>query len=143
MKLFCLLSNGLEVIPIHVDVVHVTTDVTIKHWNEISLCRPRILFAALMRIENVSTYVNKSCVVDCPCITSFDASSTVDPDHIDAFKSYDEIEESTLFLLKMLKKNVENFIYFLYMIFVFNFRISFIFCPILTFRSSLFIVNSI
>ena len=29
-----------EVIPIHVDVVHVTTNVTVKHWNEISLCQP-------------------------------------------------------------------------------------------------------
>ena len=107
-----------EVIPIHVDVVHVTTDVTIKHWNEISLCRPRILFAALMRIENVSTYVNKSCVVDCPRITSFDASSNVDPDPIDAFKSYDELEGSTLFTLPMLKKNVEAFVSFLFMFFV-------------------------
>ena len=25
-----------EVIPIHVDVVHVTTNITMKHWNEIS-----------------------------------------------------------------------------------------------------------
>ena len=32
-----------EVIPIHVDVVHVTTNVTVKHWNEISLYRLRIL----------------------------------------------------------------------------------------------------
>ena len=107
-----------EVIPIHVDVVHVTTDVTIKHWNEISLCQPRILFTALMRIENVSTYVNKSCVVDCPRITSFDASSNVDPDPIDAFKSYDELEGSTLFTLPMLKKNVEAFVSFLFMFFV-------------------------
>ena len=82
-------------------------------------------------------------MVDCPRITSFDASSTSDPDPIDAFKSYDEIEGSTLFLLPMLKKNVEVFVSFLFMIFVFNFRMIFIFCPILTFRSSLFIVNSI
>ena len=93
-----------------------------------------------MRVENVSTYVNKSHMVDCPRITSFDASSTVDPDPIDAFKSYDEIEGSTLFLLPMLKKNVEVFVYFL---FVFNFRMIFIFCLILTFRFSLFIVNII
>ena len=132
-----------EVIPIHVDVVHVTTNVTVKHWNEISLCRPRVLPAPVMRVENVSTYVNKSRMVDCPRIISFDASSTVDPDPIDAFKSYDEIEGSTLFLLPMLKKNVEVFVSFLFMIFVFNFRMIFIFCPILTFRSSLFIVNSI
>ena len=90
-------------------------------------------------------------MVDCPHIISFDASSTVDPDPIDAFKSYDEIERSILFLLTMLKKNVEVFVSFLFMIFVFNFRMIFIFnfrmififSPILTFRSSLFIVNSI
>ena len=132
-----------EAIPIHVDVVHVTTNVIVKHWNEISLCRPRILPTPVTRVENVSTYVNKSRMVDCPRIISFDASSTVDPDPIDAFKSYDEIEGSTLFLLPMLKKNVEVFVSFLFMIFVFNFRMIFIFCPILTFRSSLFIVNSI
>ena len=82
-------------------------------------------------------------MVDCPRIISFDASSTVDPDPIDAFKSYDEIEGSTIFILPMLKKNVKVFVSFLFMIFVFNFRMIFIFCPILTFRSSLFIVNSI
>ena len=68
-------------------------------------------------------------------------SSTVDTNPRDAFKSYDEIEGSALFLLSMLKKNVEVFASFLFMIFVFNFRM--IFCPILTFKSSLFIVNSI
>ena len=76
-----------EAIPIHVDVVHVTTNVIVKHWNEISLCRPRILPTPVTRVENVSTYVNKSRMVDCPRITSFDASSPVDPDPIDAFKS--------------------------------------------------------
>ena len=80
-------------------------------------------------------------MVDCPRVTSFDVSSTVDTDPRDAFKSYDEIEGSTLFLLSMLKKNVEVFASFLFMIFVFNFRM--IFCPISTFKSSLFIVNSI
>ena len=132
-----------EIIPIQVDVVRVTTNVNVKHWNRISLCQPWILHASVTRVENVSTYVNKSHMVDCPCIISFDASSTVDPDPIGAFKSYDEIEGSTLFLLPMLKKNVEVFVSFLFMIFVFNFRMIFIFCPILTFRSSLFIVNSI
>ena len=48
-----------EVIPIHVDVAHVTTNVTVKHRNEISLCRPRILPAPITRVENVNTYVNK------------------------------------------------------------------------------------
>ena len=132
-----------EAIPIHVDVVHVTTNVTVKHWNEISSCRPRILPAPVTRVENVITYVNKSRMVDCPRITSFDASSPVDPDPIDAFKSYDELEGSTLFLLPMLKKNVEIFVSFLFIIFVFNLRMIFVFCPILTFRPSLFIVNSI
>ena len=80
-------------------------------------------------------------MVDCPHI-SFDASSTVDPDPIDDFKSYDEIERSTLSLTNV-EENVEVFVSFLIMIFVFNFRMIFIFCPILTFRSSLFIVNSI
>ena len=124
-----------------------TTNVTVKHWNEISLYRPRILPAPVTRVQNVSTYVNKSRMVDCPRITSFDASSSEDRDPIDAFKSYDEIEVEVsilflLFLLPMLKKNVV-FVSFLFMIFVFNFRMIFIFCPILTFRSSLFIVNSI
>ena len=80
-------------------------------------------------------------MVDCPCITSFDASSTADPDSIDVFKSYDEIEGSTLFLLPMLKKNIEVFVSFLFI--VFNFRMIFIFGLILTFRFSLFIVNII
>ena len=132
-----------EVIPIHADVVHVTTNAIVKDWNEISLCRPRILPAPVMRVENVSTYVNKSDMVDCPRIISSDASSTVDPDPIGAFKSYDEIEGSTLFPLPMLKKNVEVFVSFLFMIFVFNFRMILIFYPVLTFRSSLSIINSI
>ena len=71
-----------EVIPIYVDVVHVTTNVTVRHWNEIFLCRPRILPAPVTHIENVSTYVNKSRIVDCPRVISFDASSTLDPDFI-------------------------------------------------------------
>ena len=50
-----------------------------------------------MRVENVSTYINKSRMVDCPRIISFDASSTVDPDPIGAFKSYDEIEDQYYF----------------------------------------------
>ena len=54
-----------EVIPIHVDVVHVTTDAIAKHWNEISLCRPRILSAPVRHAQNVSTYVNNSDEVDC------------------------------------------------------------------------------
>ena len=82
-------------------------------------------------------------MVDCPRTISFDASSTVDPDPIDAFKSYCEIEGLTRFLLPMLKENVEVFVSFLFMIFVFNFGMIFIFCPILSFRSSLFIVNNI
>ena len=90
-----------EVVPVHVDVARVTTNVTVKHWNEISLYRPWILPAPVTRVENVSAYMNKSRMVDCPRVTSFDASSTVDPDPIDAFKSYDEIERSTLFPLKM------------------------------------------
>ena len=53
------------------------------------------------------------------------------------------MEGSTLFLLSMLKKNVEVFVSFLFMIFVFNFRMIFIFSPILTFRFSLSFVNSI
>ena len=75
-------------------------------WNTV------ILPASVTRLENVSTYVNKSGMVDCPRITSFDASSTADPDFIDAFKSYDEIEGSTIFILPMLKKNVEVFVSF-------------------------------
>ena len=54
-----------EVIPIHVNVVHVTTDAIAKHWNEISLCRPRILSAPVRHAQNVSTYVNNSDEVDC------------------------------------------------------------------------------
>ena len=62
-----------EVIPIHVDAVHVTIEVTVKHWNKISLYRPTILPAPVTYIENVSTYVNKSREVDYPHIISFDA----------------------------------------------------------------------
>ena len=51
-----------EVIPIHVDVVHVTTNVIVKHLNRMSLCRPKILPAPVTQVENVSTRVNKSCV---------------------------------------------------------------------------------
>ena len=122
-----------EIVPIHVDVVHLTTNVTVKHWNEISLCRSRTFSAPVTHVENVSTYVNKSRMIDCPRVTSFDASSTVDSDPIDAFRSDNEIEKSTLLLLPMLKENVEGFVSFLFMIF----------CSILTFSSSLFIVNNI
>ena len=120
-----------------------TTDIIVKHWNEISLSRPRILPAPVTHVENVSACVSKSREVDCPRFTSFDASSTVDPDPIDVLKSYDEIKGSTLFLLPMLKKNVVVIVSFLFMIFVFNFRMIFVFCPILTFRFSLFIISSI
>ena len=58
------LTNRLKVIPIHADVVHVTTNVTVRHWSEIPLCRPSILPASVTRVENVSTYVNKSRMVD-------------------------------------------------------------------------------
>ena len=95
------------------------------------------------RVENVSTCVSKSGEIDCPRITSFDVSTTADPEPIDVLKSYDEIERSTLFLLPMLKKNVVVFVSFLFMTFGFNLRMIFIFCPILTFRFSLFIANSI
>ena len=81
-----------EVSPIHVDVVHVTTNVIVKHWNEISLCRPRILPAPVTHVENVSTYVNKSREVDCPRIILFNAFTTADPDPIGVLKSYDEIK---------------------------------------------------
>ena len=67
-----------------------------------------------MHIENVGTYVNKSCKVDCPHIPSFDVFSTADPDPTDGFKSYDEIDRSTLFLSPILKKNVEVFVSFLF-----------------------------
>ena len=54
-----------ELIQIHVDVVHVTTDTIVKSWNEISLCRPRILPAAVTHVENISPIANKSHEVDC------------------------------------------------------------------------------
>ena len=82
-------------------------------------------------------------MVDYPHIISFDASTTVDPNPIDVLKSYDETEGSTLFLLPILKKNVVVFISFLFMASVFNVRMIFTFCPILTFRFRLFILNSI
>ena len=114
-----------EVVPVYADVVHVATNVTVKNWNEMSLCRPKILPAPVRCTGNVSTYVNKTRMVDCLRVTSFDASITVHPNPIDAFKSYEEIEESTLFLLPMLKKNAEVFGSFLFMIFVFNIRMIF------------------
>ena len=101
----------MKVCPIYVDVGHVTTNVNMKHCNEISLCQTRILSAPVTRLINVSTYVKKSRMVDCRRIISFDASKTVDPDPMDAF---------------------------IFMIFVFNFTMIFIFCPILIFRSFFF-----
>ena len=74
-----------EVSQIHVDIVHVTTDVLVKHWNEISLCRPTIIPAPVTHFENVSEYVNKSREIDCPRTISFDAFTTVDPR---SFKKY-------------------------------------------------------
>ena len=132
-----------EVIPICVDVVHVTTSVIVKHWNEIFLSQCRILLAPVMHVENVITYVNKSHEIDCPHNTSFDVSTTADPDPIDFLKSYYEIEGSTLFLLSMLKKNVAVFVSLLFVTFVFNFIMIVIVCPMLTCRFSHFIVNSI
>ena len=64
-----------------------TTDVTVKPWNEISLCRPRILPAPVTHVENVSTYVDKSREVDFPRVISFDVSTTADPDPIGILKS--------------------------------------------------------
>ena len=132
-----------EVIPICVDVVHVTTSVIVKHWNEIFLSQCRILLAPVMHVENVITYVNKSHEIDCPHNTSFDVSTTADPDPIDFLKSYYEIEGSTLFLLSMLKKNVAVFVSLLFVTFVFNFIMIVIVCAMLTCRFSHFIVNSI
>ena len=53
-----------EVYPNHVDVVHVTADSSMKYWNAISLCQPRILPAPVTHVANVSTNTNK-CHVDC------------------------------------------------------------------------------
>ena len=105
--------------------------------------RPRILPARVTHVTNVSTFVNKSHKVDCPCASSFDVSTTADPDPMDVLKSYDEVEGSTLFIFPMLKENVVVFISFLFMAFVFSFRTIFIFCSISTFRFSVFIVNGI
>ena len=65
-----------EVYPIHVDVFHATTDSIMKHWNAISLYRPRIFPAPVKHISNFSRYVNKSYEVDCQNANSFDASTT-------------------------------------------------------------------
>ena len=59
-------QSDCEVIPVHVGTVHVTTIVIVKHWNEISLYRPRILPAPVTHVQNVSTYVSKSRNVDFP-----------------------------------------------------------------------------
>ena len=99
--------------------------------------------APVTHVENVSTFVNKSREVDCPRFTSFDASSTADPDPINVLKYYDREKDQHFFLLAMLEKNVVVFVSFLFMTFVFNFRMIFIFSPILTFRFGLFIANSI
>ena len=81
---------------------------------------------ALKMLIRVSTNVN-TCQQMLIHITLFDASSTADSDPIEALKSYDETEGSALFPLPMLRKNVEDFVSFLLMIFVFNFRMIFIF----------------
>ena len=66
------------------DVVHLTTEVIVNLWNEISLCRPWILPTPVTHVENVSTHTNKSCGVDCPRIILFDASTPADPNFIEA-----------------------------------------------------------
>ena len=81
---------------------------------------------ALKMLIHMSTNVN-TCQQMLIYITLFDASSTADSDPIEAFKSYDETDGSVLFPLPMLRKNVEDFVSFLLMIFVFNFRMIFIF----------------
>ena len=113
-----------------------------KHWNEISLYRSRILPTPFIHVANVSTYVKTFREVDCANVILFDISTATYPDPTDALKSYDEIEGTTLlFVLPMLKENAIVFISF-FMAFVFSFKTIFIFCPTLTFRFSLFIVNS-
>ena len=51
-------QTACEVIPIRVDVVHVTADAIVKHWNEISLFQLKILSASVKQLENISIYVN-------------------------------------------------------------------------------------
>ena len=72
-----------EVDSIHVDVVHVTTDSIMKHWNAIFSCLPRIHSASVNHISNVISYVNKSREGDSPCVISFDMYTTADPVPID------------------------------------------------------------
>ena len=46
----------VKISPIHVDVAHVTTDAIVRHWNEISLCRPRILPALVTHVGKVRRF---------------------------------------------------------------------------------------
>ena len=125
-----------EVDRIHVDAFHATTDSLMKHWDAISLYRPRILPAQVNHISNFSTYANKSQEVDCQHANLIDASST-----IKMFLNL--VMTTTRFIVPVLKEKVVAFISFLFMAFVFSFKTIFIFCPTLTFRFSAFIVNSI
>ena len=76
-------------------------------------------------------------------VFSFDVCTIADPDPIDIFKFYDEIEGTTLFLFPTLKLNVKVFISSLFMGFVLNFRMTFLFYLISTFKFSIFIVIKI
>ena len=66
-NLFISCQSLYGVDPVLVDVVHVTSDSIRKYWNEIFLCRPRILPAPFAHVANVSTHVKKSHEDDCPC----------------------------------------------------------------------------
>ena len=81
-----------EIGPVRVDVVDVNTHSIMKHWNEISLYRSRILPTLVIHIANVSTYVKTFREVDYPSAISFDISSTTYSDPTDALTSFDEIE---------------------------------------------------
>ena len=59
-------------------------------------------------------------------VISFDVSAAADPAPINVLKSYDETATTTLFLFPLWKKNVIVLISFLFMVFVFSFRMIFI-----------------
>ena len=103
LKSFLLFQRVCKVDPLRYVTVDVSTGKNGKN---------RIFPAPVAHVENVSTFVNKSREVDCPRFTSFDASSTADPDPINVLKSYDEGEGSTFFSLSNVGEKCSGFCFF-------------------------------
>ena len=136
------LTNRLKVIPIHADGVLVTTNVTVKHWNEIPLVdlvffpHPLRAFKLLVHMSTnlvwLIAHVLLRLMHPVLQIQTPQMPLNLMMRQKNQHKSLTNVEEKC-------RSSCFSFIYE----FCFNFRMIFIFYLILTFRSSLFIVNSI